>query len=245
MGVLIVIADRKKRLAVLKSIEQYKNNIIKDINLVLRIVDEQKKMYKTTLNQWENDELTFEAPIYQCDWVIFNLPTVLELCFITNQSIYMTHIELRQRKQLEGKLIYSGKITEPLVKKQQRAHFRLATLCPINYRIVPDIEATLTIPNTPFSKGTTVNISVGGLCMVSDEPFKPKQTMQLQFHFLEHDFDMRGVVLEQSQRNPNGTFTHRIRFVDIDSRKENLLSKLIFEKQRLLMQSSRVPLYKS
>lgn len=71
----------------------------------------------------------------------------------------------------------------------------------MHYRLVPDIEKVANLPETPFCMGTTVNISVGGLCIVCNEPFKSQQTLQLQFHFLEHDFDMRGVVLEEGTRN--------------------------------------------
>lgn len=240
-----MILDSKTRSEVLKSVHQYRENILKDINLVVRLINTDEKVYTTTLNKWEDDEIIFEAPIEQCDWVIFALPIVLEACFVTNQSIYMTKIEVSKRHQVEGKLRYKGHILQPITKKQQRAHFRLATLCTLQYRIIPEgAEENDLLLDAPFYKGTTVNLSVGGLCMVSDRQLEYNQQLDIQFHFLEHTFDVNGIVLDAGERNPNGTYTHRIRFGDMDARKTNLLSKLIFEKQRLSMQSSKVPLYK-
>ena len=239
-----MILDRKKHNEIIKSTDQYRDSLLKDINLVLRLINPNGKVHTTTLSNWDKDVLTFEAPIEKCDWVIFALPLVLEVCFIATQSIYMAQMEVTNRQPINGKLLYKGQLLNPITKKQQRAHFRLATLCKLQYRILPEtIESADVLENLSFTEGMIVNISAGGLCMVCDKQLEANQTLNIQFHFLEHDFDVRGSVLDIGERNPSSAFTHRIKFLDIDSHKMNLLYKLIIEKQRLLIQSAKVPLY--
>lgn len=240
-----LILDNKTRREVIKSADQYRDSLLKDINLILRLINPNEKVHTTTLTKWDKDEITFEAPIERCDWVIFPLPIVLEICFITKQSIYMSRLEVTKSQKVGGKLLYKGQLLSPITKNQQRAHFRLAVLCKLQYRILPEIiKSDSILEDLPFYEGTIVNISVGGLCMVCEKKLEANETLNIQFHFLEHDFDIRGSVLNLGERNANGDFTHRIKFLDVDSHKMNLLSKLIFEKQRLLMQSAKVPLYK-
>ena len=223
----------------------YQATILNDINLGLRLVNNENHTYKSALIHWEKDELTFEAPIKQCDWVIFPLPIELNLWFITKQTVLASRIQVVTRELLNGKLVYKGKFISPLFKQQQRAHFRLSTLFQVNYKILPKEDKENIVRETlPNFEGTAVNISVGGMCMVCETQLHAEQLIELTFSFLEYEFNILGKVLHLGDRNENGTFSHRITFLDMESTQENLLAKAIFEKQRLLMRASKQPLFK-
>lgn len=245
MGGKKLTINRKIQQEIIKSIYVHKELILKDMNLNLRLVNDEDHTYLSALVKWEEDEIIFAAPIEQCDWVIFPLPIELSLWFITKQTVFASRIQMIAREQLDGKLVYKGKIISPLSKKQQRAHFRLATLFQIHYKVLPEENNEDTsLEALPLYSGTAVNISVGGMCIVCEKQLKAEQSIDLTFDFLEHEFNVRGKVLGLGDKNENGTFSHRITFLNMDNNKENLLSKSIFEKQRLLMRSSKQPLYK-
>ncbi|MDA3731293.1 PilZ domain-containing protein [Niameybacter massiliensis] len=240
-----MILDPKAQLEIANSVSQYHDIILKDINSIVRLVDSEGKVYTSALSKWEKNDIIFAAPIERCDFVIFPLPIDLEICFITKQTVFVANIHVTTRQPVNGKLLYKGYLTSPLVKKQQRAHYRLTTLFHVKYRLIPredqrvDNEQLLNL-----NEGTTVNISAGGMCLLTKYQLQPKDCVEITFQFLDHEFNIQGEVLEQGERNTTGNYTHRIRFINLDARKENLLSKLIFEKQRLLVKSNNQPLFK-
>ena len=245
MGGKKLTINRKTQQEIIESIHLHRDIILKDMNLNLRLVNDEDHTYLSALVKWEKDEVTFAAPIEQCDWVIFPLPIELNLWFITKQTVFASRIQVTARERLDGKLIYKGKLITPLSKKQQRAHFRLSTLFQVHYKVLPEENTEDTsLEALPLYGGTAVNISVGGMCIVCEQQLKAEQLIDLTFCFLENEFNVRGKVLGLGDKNENGTFSHRITFLNLDTTKENLLSKSIFEKQRLLMRSSKQPLYK-
>ncbi|MGL5676291.1 MAG: flagellar brake protein [Cellulosilyticaceae bacterium] len=224
------------------SILMYQESIMRDINTKMRLKDDHDKCYLTTITKWENDTLIFPGPLAQRDWVLFALPTVLECCFVTRNAMYMTRIELFDRKRTEHELIYKARIVDIIEKKQQRAHFRLDVLVPIHYAVLttPTGEKLETITKI---KGTCVNISVGGMCMVCNERLDANQHLAVYLDFLDNQLLISGKILYKGQSNENGTYSHHVQFYGMDLQKENLLSRLIFEKQRMQMRQTATPLY--
>lgn len=225
------------------SIEQYKTKLLKDINLKIRLKDENDKSYITTILKWEGTVLTFSAPLYQRDWVIFPLDSQLECCFVTKSSIYMAQIKIIRTRRTDTELFYKAEIISVLEKQQQRAHFRVDLLLDIYYAVLTNGDGEQ-LEGVVKKTGTCVNLSVGGMCMVSPEALEKNQHLAIYLNFLDHNFVIPGKIISNSSKNENGTFTHRIQFYHSDIKKENLLGKLIFEKQRMLIKSTSMPLYR-
>lgn len=229
--------------AISSSISQYKDILLKDINLKIRLIDESEKNYVTTLLKWDDTTLTFAAPLYQRDWVIFAPSSQFECCFISKDSLYMTRIQLIRSNRTDTGLFYKASIIRPLEKKQQRSHFRLELLLDIYYAVLTNDKGEQ-LENIMKKSGACVNISAGGICIVSDDQLDSNQHLAIYFSFMGHDFVIPGKVLHKSLKNVNGTYTSRIQFQHLDSKNEHLLTKLIFEKQRMLMRKIQKPLYK-
>lgn len=223
------------------SILAYQSSILEDINLSLRLHTEDEKVYTTCLTKWNGAHLFFEAPLVQRDYISFLLPYLLDCHLITKKAVFKTRLNLIDRHRQNDKLIYKAEIISPLIKAQQRQHFRLATLTPLDYRI---LKRASDIPyDEKLYPGTSVNISVGGLCMVSNHQLLADDHLLIHMAFVNTSFTLEGHVLSDGERHENGTYSHRIRFLNMNSQIENTLSKLIFEKQRLMMRSSKMPLY--
>ena len=157
------------------SIIAYRESLLKDINLKIRIaVDD--KTYVTKLSEWENDTL---------------------------------------------------------IRKQQRQFFRLDTSLDATYQLL--LEDMTTPPvNSPHYKGTIVNISVGGVCLVIDACLKANTLLYVSFDFLETRLSLVGRVLFDGERTLSGAYSHRVKFVNLSSSDENTLNRLIMTKQRLM-----------
>lgn len=228
--------------AISTSIAQYKAIIFKDLNLSLRINDGQKQ-YRTHLLDWEDDEILFEAPLYQRDWVLFLIPSMLDVTICTKNALYCTSLELLDKCRVGDVLQYRSRIASPLEKIQNRAHFRLDVMLPLTYTLISDpIDHSIVPQDTTCYDATTTNLSAGGLCMVCKNQLKAKTGLSITLTFLDQCIHLTGSVLVNGEQIPTGFYSHRIRFNDLDATTENLLIKLIFEKQRMMLATPLQPL---
>ncbi|PHV70682.1 hypothetical protein CS063_09120 [Sporanaerobium hydrogeniformans] len=226
-----------------KSIERYKEALLKDINLKLHLTVKEKT-YITKLVQWIEDKLIIEAPLDKLNWVLIEAEKKLNMIFISKSGMYGATVRIKRHYRKKDILYYSVQIVSPLVKKQQRKFFRLDILIPLTYRILIDrAEKDKEILNTlPTYQATAVNISTGGMCLVSKEQLHKGNRLYLEFNFMDKPFELMGEVLFLGDPTVSGNFAHRIRFLKMERPIENLLTKLIFEKQRQDLEKANVPL---
>ncbi|MGL4363553.1 MAG: flagellar brake protein [Cellulosilyticaceae bacterium] len=229
--------------AINSSINLYKSTLMKDINLKLRLTDEHKKQYTTILDSWNDNIITFIAPLEKQDWVIFYQSDIIECSFITKQSLYTTSLKLIERTRDKSNVLYKAQIISLIQKKQQRAHFRLETLIPLTYTIQTDTARQKIVDTTP-KKGISVNISAGGICLVCYEALSINQEILVSLELLDTKVEILCQVLGVSEKSSTGTYGHRIKFIYDDPHKEQLLSKLIIEKQRLSIRNQSFALSK-
>lgn len=225
--------DKTQQTAIQSSILQYKDKIYKDLNLSLRITHEETT-YSTRIIQWEDDMITFDAPLFQRDFVIFPMPCMLKVALVAQSAIYVTSLTLIGKERGQDSLQYTGQISLPIEKKQQREHFRLPILLPLTYQIISTDTRVQPKDNIGYS-ATTVNISAGGLCMVSKEKLQKDTSLNLEFEFLDQNLSLKGIVLLDGEQLENKLYSHRIRFNNLSAHTEHQITKLIFEKQRLML----------
>ncbi len=237
---LALINNNQNKSEILKTIKNHKDSLLSDINLSLRVTYD-KNTYITKIVDWQEDIITFFAPMDKTDWVILPHGTNLDLCFISKKALYMSTIQILGKYMAKQNLYYNAIISSPLIKKQQRQYFRLDVLMNVNYKLLPLNVSSVDLDTLKFHRGTTVNISVGGLCLVSDEKMNREDRIYMEFKFLDNDFKLMGELLNVGEKNNVGTYNHRVQFLDLSRRDENLLSTLIFKKQRLLMTQNNLP----
>ncbi len=235
--------SKQESRAILKSINAYQKALLNDLNLKLRLVGNDEKTYTTTLVRWDDETITLAAPLVQRDWLIFPLPIQMNCAFISKGAICSTTILITRSHRNESGLLYKADIIKPLIRTQQRSSFRLDLLMDMHFKITTSLDG-LPLDDAPLHKATCVNISAGGLCMSSSIGMATNQIVELHFNLLDNAFILQGTLLDESIKNDNGTYTNRIKFLDITPTTENLLTRLILEKQRLSLQNTKVPLYK-
>lgn len=225
------IKDREALLA--QSITQYKHTIFNDINLSMRIIDSQEVSQLTRIIKWEDSTIYFFAPISKGDFVLYTIGDILEIHFITNSGIYHSHLKVLGKERKDNNLYYTGELCKPIIRKQQREYFRLSTLLNLKFSIlVPDIlpDHVYDLPKIP---AISTNISAGGMCILSSAELSSEDTIYIYLDFLSTPIEVIGEILTVTGKNEHGNYTYRIRFKDLSTRTRDLITKLIFEKQRL------------
>lgn len=212
------------------SIAAYRKSLMEDMNLTLRLIANDIT-YLTKPADWSDDALIFEAPMTGLDYVIFLDNTVINAIFVSKTGLFQATLRITSKYRKDTNLYYTAEIISPLVKRQQRADFRLEVILDTQYQLF----ITHPKPDTDLLKGRGVclNISVGGMCLSTPHQFRAKDLIKLDFTLIQTPLSIVGEVLYLGEHTESGNYTHRIRFVDMDKQKSNLLRQLIFQKQRL------------
>ena len=214
---------------VLDSINNYQKALMEDINLKIRITYNQRT-YTTHPIEWKNKTIIFESPMTGVDNVILphNLP--LNIIFVSKIALFYSKITISKSYSQENKLYYVAEITAPLLKKQQRESFRLDVLIDAQYDVMTYENNIPKVECSDF--GTCVNISIGGMCLVSSKQLHAKDQLMISFTLAGVPLTFGGEVLFMGEKTEQGNFSHRIRFVDLDAADINQLNRLIFTIQR-------------
>ena len=230
--------DKKDTLKINESIELYKKTILDDINLKLRVIVKDKT-YITKLVDWPEEKFIFAAPLDKLDWVLFEKDKVVQVAFVTRMAIFLAKVQILNRYRKNDILFYGAILLEPLKKQQQRQFFRVDVLLEAEYKRLSIENESEILEELPSVKGTIVNISIGGMCLVSSQQLHTNEVLLINFTFLNTSFELFGNVLFEGERNAVGNYIYRIKFSKLDNAVRNQLNKVIFERQRLIMSKSK------
>lgn len=212
------------------SIALYRTPLMEDINLTLRLTYNDTT-YLTKPTDWTENAIIFEAPMTGLDYVILPKDTIISVILVSKFALFETKFHITNKYRKNSTLYYIAKIISPIVKRQQRTDFRLEVVLDIYYELYlkhPNAATNITKGN-----GTCLNISVGGMCLNCNHQFHTKDLLKLEFTLLETPLSITGEVLHLGEQTESTRYTHRIRFVDVDNSKSNLIRQLIFKKQSL------------
>lgn len=225
---------QKENQNVMESINQYRKGLMDDMNLTLRLT-QNNHTHNTKPVEWVDNLLIFEAPMNGLDYVIYPKNTRIQLVFVSKIALFITHIVITKSYRNNNCLYYVGEIIDPIVKRQQRESFRLDLTMDVLYQLLPNADEleNTDISEIPFKNATCINISMGGICINCNEQLHSHDLVSLSFTLVETPMTIMGEVLFIGERTETGTYTHRIKFVDMPITDANLLNRLIFEKQRL------------
>jgi len=213
-----------------RSINTYNKLLMKDISLTLRLTYK-NKTYLTKPIEWVENNVTFEAPMQGLDYVILPKDAIISVMLVSKYALFHTTFRILKNSRKDATLHYIAEITSPIVKDQQRESFRLEVILDTHYQL--SLSNTTSTTDPIQGNGTCLDISVGGMRLSCDHQFHAKDILKLDFTLLETPLSFKGEVLYLGERTESDSYTHHMRFIDVDKRKSNLLRQLIFEKQRL------------
>lgn len=212
------------------SIALYRTPLMEDINLTLRLTYNDTT-YLTKPTDWTENDIVFEAPMTGLDYVILPGDTIISVILVSRFALFETKFHIINKYRKNSTLYYIANIISPIVKRQQRTDFRLEVILDTHYQLY--LKHPNTTTNITKGNGTCLNISVGGMRLNCNHQFHTKDLLKLDFTLLETSLSITGEVLHLGERTESGSYTHRIRFIDVDNSKSDLVRQLIFKKQSL------------
>jgi c-di-GMP-binding flagellar brake protein YcgR len=130
-------------------------------------------------------------------------------------------------------------------KIQRRSHYRLDVALCCHYitteqKLLPnEIPAFKKLPEADLKKAYTKNISGSGLCLILDEPLDSGITADIDIE-LEGMANIRLIAeVIRSIKVQNKKYEVGMNFAYITPQNSNILTKFIFEKQRLMLKNKK------
>lgn len=229
MGKVIFMND------IQKSINRHYTTIMKDMNSSVRIVvegrtEDEDKTYISRIIDWENNRISFHAPLVLGEYVRLSRTTTYPFIIVTESCIYTTSVKINEfLKNDQGHYYYRAVINSAVQRNQQRKYFRLDWINPFKYKTQNSDE---------YRDANTIDISVGGILMASKREVYKDDSINIHISLLDEDFVLNGVVLESLGKRQTGLYVARVQFHDMSRKTENKLSQIIMKHQRNLLKNS-------
>lgn len=229
--------------------------IMEDKNVHLELIDDNNKAYEVNIVNYENYILKFTSPVD--NGKLIKLKKGLEIpiqikahsCLFSGEVKIIASTSSFFRKKDSSKIIISAELSKLLQQEsgkylitkaseknnkifnQRRADFRLNINLEIKYTLIMTNTGKI-IETIEHKKGALVDISAGGMCMISPDHFNKDDNLELCFEILGKKFIVVGAILEIipiSERE----YRNRIKFIDFDEGDETELASTILRHQQL------------
>lgn len=179
--------------------------------------------------------------------VLLPLGVRFSLLFYTRQGMYQCIGQVRERYKSDNLYMATVELKTSLNKFQRREFFRQECLLDVEYLPVTEKEMNLLRPEAVYGyhmennpeddmrKGIAVDLSGGGLRLVTDDPISE---MNLLLNFsLENgpgkrDIWLLGNLIQSKQLENGMKFEHRIMFIVQDDKIREEIIRYIFEEER-------------
>ncbi len=148
----------------------------------------------------------------------------------TGQFYFVAKVTHRQRT--ETMHLIRLKQISPIHRLQRRNFYRLKIVLPLFFRVAKNNQEH----KSPYSKGYTVDISGGGMRIITDKPLKPGMYLECRIPIKEEgEITIKGLVKRVGKEvDKEYKFNVAIQFVGISENIRDKIIYFIFEEQRKL-----------
>lgn len=193
--------------------------------LQLKLADSDNEWYSTRLEDISETELAVGTPLKGGAIVPFRAGSVLDCQFPRDDAFYAFQSEVLRRIELPFPMLI---IRRPASYQrfQRRRLFRLEMVLPIEYRVAGRQAA---------QKGTTVDVSGGGLCFVAPERLDTGTELEIQFTLPSGlGVKAHGRVVKVSEVEGANTrhYSHGVEFLGLSPAVQEQIVSAIFAEQR-------------
>lgn len=200
-------------------------------------------------DQTSETDLEIEMPMRGGKMVLF--PVGAECCFViyTRNGMYQCQAAV-QRRYKDGNLFFlSVRITKGPVKFQRREFFRIDCLLPLQfYKLTEDMAKMETTEEIHAAleargedhllcKGTTQDISGGGVRFFSDQMTENGEFLLVEFRLKNESMDEMFYLVSQvvdvsEHPTKKNMFVQRVKFIFRDLKVREKIVRYVFEEER-------------
>lgn len=214
--------------------------------------EDEQTTYVSQILDFKEGELIAAMPIYEGHIIPLEVGGILETYFYTERGIFRSDCCVTGRGKEENIYVMSLERTTELKKFQRRQFYRLpcsieALVRPLHAVDVMQYSKTKVFPvmeEAVDEKGMIVDISGGGVRIMSGEKFEKNDFVMLRFP-IEMNIGTRWiqtmgrVVASYQSQNRSDLYDNRVQFKEIRRELRESIVKYIFEQQRKIRQKER------
>ncbi len=192
------------------------------------------------------NQLEIVMPMEQSKLILLPMDRDYNLVVYTGNGLFQCFAKVIDRYKSNNIYILVVEMTSNLRKYQRREYYRFSCALEMNSRNLEEEEVRAIeerdpysnlIPGLPLKRSVIVDISGGGLRFLSTHPYEPGSLIYISYNLLVagkmKEYELVGKVLSSNKmENRNGSYEHRVQYVDIDVDVREEIIKYIFEEER-------------
>lgn len=215
------------------------------------------RIYKSrVLDILQDGKLKLSMPIEGGKVLLLPVDGTFEIVFYTEKGMFRCISKITDRYKEGNIYLLVVEILTQLEKVQRREYFRLLCTIETKYHELSeneiDIESKQTIvkyqkhiktsgveeeQEIEYKRGVIVDISGGGVRIVSEEKFKKGTYIKFKFQIRKNytvlEFELAGLVLMSEELiNRPGQYEHRVQYYNIKKEDRETIVKYIFDEER-------------
>lgn len=191
----------------------------------------------------DSSNIIIAAPIHENRLIFIPLHAKIRVIFIHDSlGLHTFTGTVSGKEKMDNVAVLYVHIDSPLEKIQRRENFRLDCVLHLRYAVCPPLSDSETGKGADtdytFKTAVSKNLSISGICMIANEPIPKDAILQLSLKLPEED------VIETTGRitritihkiGKNIKYELGIAFKDLKPSHKAIITRYIFEQQRLLL----------
>ena len=205
----------------------------------------EKRQYRSVVYDIvSEDQIKIAMPMEQGRVILLPVDGEYSLCFYSQSGLFQCLARVVNRYKSENVFVLLMELTTDLSKYQRREYYRLNCVLDMKSRELSDSEVGNMVEKVQFldtditfNNGIMVDISGGGARFISRVKY-PKNT-NIMFVFSLYvsgklaEYKLVGKVLYSEElAGKEGTFEHRVQFINIVNEDRESIIRYIFEEER-------------
>ena len=221
-----------------------------EIQMVEAQQDQAKEAPKTYISQIQDilseNQMEIVMPMEQSKLILLPMDREYNLVIYTENGLFQCFARVIDRYKSNNIYTLMVELTSNLRKYQRREYYRFSCALEMNSRNLEEEEVRAIeerdpysnlIPGLPLKRSVIVDISGGGLRFLSSHPYEPGSLIYISYNLLvagrKKQYELVGKVLSSKKiENRQGSYEHRVQYVDIDADVREEIIKYIFQEER-------------
>jgi len=179
----------------------------------------------------QEDEIIITLPVFKGRPVVLNLGQEVKINFFRESGQFYFIAEVTDRMESDSVRLVKLKQTSPVYRLQRRNFYRLRIRMPV---LITTVEENLQQNEVGYTKAYTVDISGGGIRILTNCELKPGQRVECAITLTEKQkLKVDGLVVRSTASLSEGyKYDVGIKFTEILEAERDKIIQFIFEQQR-------------
>ena len=193
--------------------------------------------FTTRIENIDGDIIRVLTPLYKSILIRLHPGTRVEVSVFDSLNLYQFEAEAINTV-IEDNIYYTDmKIVSEITKLERRNYFRVEAMKDVLLR--KKAEGDMHDTEEDYAKGITVDLSGGGLQLITAEVFSQSCIVEMRLELDDEELKLDGEVLNRIYQEDLLSYRYMIKFVNLDKFTQEMIVKFVFKLQREKIQKQR------